>query len=835
MKNSRTLLFCLLATIVISLLTSGPASSQQTAGQLFEKALYAEDIKGDLSEAITIYQQILEQEPGNRQIAARALLHIGMCYEKLGSAQARQAYRDLINKYSDQTTEVALARERISRIDAYSADLMAKAEEHLKKGNELFKRWEYEEAIKEYENAVNCGPNTELALNARYCIGQSWYRAGKYDEALATFTKIIDENPGSNIAPVSELMVEQVKIAILNNKNQDRIKYTQDEYTITDPETGITYRKMKALNGESDIITHTNTLNLSPNGKFLLSENKVIPLDGTAPFDLIDYESTGVIATRATWSPDGTKAAFYSGDALCVVPVSHETGHTTGPLRKIKMDNLQWEINPSWSPDSKRIAYSEGDKADLCIIDADGNNFKQITENDTLEYFSGWSPDGKTITYNLEDRYIALYDVVTNKFSKLLEIGRRSFPTWSPDGEWILYGGGGINFFNINNKKQFSFSTTEEAGNLFSWSSDGDKMLFFRTSYYYNSGLKIASPDGGPSYEPVPLLADYWHKWRNDSKFIAVWGEDEKAGIAIKITPISGGRSDVIHIDKIPGGKRQSYHDIDSRFNKILFSVEMENGETDLYVVPVSAEEAQTTGPPVKFYDNYMGESRSLSPDGEKMAYINKGNIWIAYTNGDDPVRITDFQEVIDKWSVVWTTDGKSIIIHTPSGWRLLKNPGPQGKMIKLLDEGKEIECSRWNFDISPDNSMVAVLTDKQIKIIPLIDTESGKSMDISNLELKGCNDLHWSPDGNSLAFIGSKEVDDKVTYPSGKFCIYNVPVDGSPPVRVAPDDDDGKYFLSWSPDGKWLAFTPEKTIKVRPESTIWEADFDAILEKLAK
>jgi len=60
-------------------------------------------------------------------------------------------------------------------------------------------------------------------------------------------------------------------------------------------------------------------------------------------------------------------------------------------------------------------------------------------------------------------------------------------------------------------------------------------------------------------------------------------------------------------------------------------------------------------------------------------------------------------------------------------------------------------------------------------------------------------------------------------------------PLNGSPPVRVAPDDDDVKYFLSWSPDGKWLAFSPEKTIKIRPESTIWEADFKDIVDKLRK
>jgi hypothetical protein len=40
---------------------------------------------------------------------------------------------------------------------------------------------------------------------------------------------------------------------------------------------------------------------------------------------------------------------------------------------------------------------------------------------------------------------------------------------------------------------------------------------------------------------------------------------------------------------------------------------------------------------------------------------------------------------------------------------------------------------------------------------------------------------------------------------------------------------------LSWSPDGKWIAYNPYKPVKVRPESTIWEADFEEIKEKLLK
>ncbi|MBN1388883.1 MAG: PD40 domain-containing protein [Bacteroidales bacterium] len=835
MKRIKTLTLI----VVLSLVMAGYNTFAQTAEELLPKAIQLEEVKGELYEAIETYRLILNEYPGNREVCAEALLHLGICYEKLGLDKARQTYRQVISKYPEQEDKVAMARERISRMDVYTAELLAKAEEHLKKGNELFKHWEYEEAIKEYENAVSCGPNTQLALNARYFIGQSWYRAGKYDEALATFTKLIEENPKSNIAPVSELMVAQIRHTLEEESTRGMISAFHNKDTIKDPETGITYRKIKAFTGESDIITHSIALNLSPNGKFLLCENKVIPMDGTAPFDLIDYESTGVVATRGTWSPDGTKAAFYSGDALCVVPVSPETGQTTGPLRKIKMDNLQWENNPSWSPDSKRITYNEGDKGDLCIIDADGSNSKQITTtSDIKEHGPAWSPDNKTIAYGIGNRSFGLYDIEKDKFSEFADVGFRCFPVWSPDGKWLLVEWQKLYLYNLFDKSKFEFSQPEETGNFFSWSSEGRKMLFFRTSYFNNSGLKIASSEGGPSFEPVHRLTNWGAAWWSDNnKLIAIQGQEENGDIAFRIVPLTGGESFLINLDNLTDGTPFPFT-ISSDLNTLLFTVDRDDGKEDLYSVPVSAEDARITGPAVKIFDAWYRAGAyniifSFSPNGEKVALIHEGDIWIAYTNGDNPIQISKIPE--RGGYLRWTPDSKALLIDISSGWSLLENPGPQGRIIKLLDEGKKIECPQWNIEISPDNTRFAVLTDENIKIIFINDKGSTEVLDISSLKLKSCYDLKWSPDGKNLAFIGTKEMEDKASFPDGKTCIYNIPVDGGPPVRVAPDDDDYKWALSWSCDGKWIAYSPEKPVKVRPESTIWEADFDEILEKMAK
>jgi len=86
---------------------------QESAKELVEKAIYLEETKGDLEKAIEVYSQIVKEFPDERAIAAKAQLHIGLCYEKLGKREAQKAYEDVLNKYADQLEFVSKARERL--------------------------------------------------------------------------------------------------------------------------------------------------------------------------------------------------------------------------------------------------------------------------------------------------------------------------------------------------------------------------------------------------------------------------------------------------------------------------------------------------------------------------------------------------------------------------------------------------------------------------------------------------------------------------------------------------------------------------------------------------
>jgi Tol biopolymer transport system component len=112
-KRSKSMCTFCLCVLGLLLLFNG-LSSQQTAAELFEKALYVEEGQGNLQKAIGLYQEIVNRFPGERETAAKAQLHIGLCYEKLGLQEARRAFQEVVDNYPEQSAAVKVAREKLS-------------------------------------------------------------------------------------------------------------------------------------------------------------------------------------------------------------------------------------------------------------------------------------------------------------------------------------------------------------------------------------------------------------------------------------------------------------------------------------------------------------------------------------------------------------------------------------------------------------------------------------------------------------------------------------------------------------------------------------------------
>jgi len=92
------------------------ASSSEAPEALMGAALHQEEVEGNLEAAIATYKKVIADPHASRALAARALLQVGKCYEKLGNSEARQAYERVVREFAEQTDLAVQARARLSAL-----------------------------------------------------------------------------------------------------------------------------------------------------------------------------------------------------------------------------------------------------------------------------------------------------------------------------------------------------------------------------------------------------------------------------------------------------------------------------------------------------------------------------------------------------------------------------------------------------------------------------------------------------------------------------------------------------------------------------------------------
>ena len=165
---------------------------------------------------------------------------------------------------------------------------------------------------------------------------------------------------------------------------------------------------------------------------------------------------------QPSWSPDGKRIAFVSDRDGHVID-----GRTTNEIYVMDVDgknqlNLTNDPNddrsPSWSPDGKRIAYAskrddghEHPHREIYVMDADGKNQQRLTNNHDNDQFPSWSPGGKRIVFSSvkEGHFIGevkitdeiyVMDADGGNQQRLTENRKNDwFPSWSPDGKRIAF------------------------------------------------------------------------------------------------------------------------------------------------------------------------------------------------------------------------------------------------------------------------------------------------------------------------------------------------------------------------------------------------------------
>jgi ankyrin repeat protein len=98
------------------------------------------------------------------------------------------------------------------------------AEQHFQKANELHILSDYDAAIAEYETVISLSPNSIIAQNAQYWIGQLYFESKQFDAALSAFQKLLDEYPASRTIPATNLMIERVRQTKKNKSLFEAVK-----------------------------------------------------------------------------------------------------------------------------------------------------------------------------------------------------------------------------------------------------------------------------------------------------------------------------------------------------------------------------------------------------------------------------------------------------------------------------------------------------------------------------------------------------------------------------------------------------------------------------------
>ncbi len=214
------------------------------------------------------------------------------------------------------------------------------------------------------------------------------------------------------------------------------------------------------------------------------------------------------------WSPCGNWITYISNQTgfqeIFKIAVSD-----SGPGEPVQLTKLQgWCDSPRYSPCGKYIAYisNETGNNDIWIMDASGQNARQITEHSGNDTHVEWTADGQGLLWSSDrdqdDADIWHLDLATGQRSQLTDdFGADIDPVQSPDGQLIAYVSNrpispipGRKFSDrdkdlwlMRSDGTYPVKLTNNQGCDFctAWSPDGQHILYASSQDHSNTHLRV--------------------------------------------------------------------------------------------------------------------------------------------------------------------------------------------------------------------------------------------------------------------------------------------------------------------------------------------------------
>ena len=240
----------------------------------------------------------------------------------------------------------------------------------------------------------------------------------------------------------------------------------------------------------------------------------------------VTHFTSGERIEEAVWSPDGTRLAFVVGSSESndKIEVANSNGTTATPLTV-----NEHGVNPSWSPDSAKLAFSYKETVSTQVADGSASATELVGAKGREPV---WSPDGSRIAFGQHagSGTVNLGIISPNGGTPVtLTAGVQFiFASWSPSGSQVVYhvsDGGEDNHWRVANADGSGDHAVPKLAGLNpngpapSWSPSGNQIVY--QGYYfgsepYTNAVYVENTDGSGSVTPLTDDEGYstYPSWR---------------------------------------------------------------------------------------------------------------------------------------------------------------------------------------------------------------------------------------------------------------------------------------------------------------------------------
>jgi Tol biopolymer transport system component len=700
----RQKLFVFIVFILILAFASS-ASLQQSAEQLYQSGIYKEEVEGQLEKAIEIYQTIVKQFPGNREIAAKAQLHIGLCYEKLGLKEAQNAFQKVVENYPEQAGAVKTAKEKLS--------LILKAQAMVEKGDKEFR-------IRKIWEGLDMGEDAKPSPDGRYLSYTDWDTGDLAIREIVTGNKKRITQKGSwQTSPE----FAQFSVWSSDGKRLAYGWYNKDNNLIE-------LRTIELQSGEVRVLYPNKDMNVypydySPDGKNVLV---LCSEGGNYQIGLVSVGDSSLrIVKNLDWyypwnikfTEDGRYVIYdfpphkdsSIPDIFCIsLDASRETNLTNHPAG-------DWVLGAV--PNKKSILFASDRTGSLDAWQMDVSEGKvqgepRLVKKDIGQIWPlGFTKDGSfffTPRTRMDDIYIAEVDVASGKILSPPErlksrfIGANFYPDWSPDGKYLAFASRRepmalllqtrtlcIHNFETGEEREL-FPKLNSIGRL-KWSPDGRSILATGNDYEGRPGLYIIDVQTGnvklvSQGEPGAIIST--PAWSPDGKWVYfthgfpyvikkekfIFAQNIDTGEKKVIYQRPEGVHDMRSLTISPDGKQLALVMRDASQGVIIAVIPISGGELRVLLkAPVS---------------EYIGAC-AWTPDGRKILYSKREptkalepnfDLWLMSLEGGEPVKLGLTIGLLSELRI--HPDGQHIVFTSS------KPVGEMWVMENFLQEAKE-------------------------------------------------------------------------------------------------------------------------------------------------